>query len=166
MVHQAALAHVQKFDGVFHRDDMILALPIRLIDDRRQGGGFPAAGGSGHQHQTAWQQGQPAHHGRQSQLFRREDFAGNLSKNSSNAVLLPKEIGSIPGEAGDLVSKVQVARFLESLDLVLRCDFIEHGTEVVVVENLELDALELSSNPQHRLLSRNQMKVRGLLFVS
>ncbi len=53
LVDQRDFWRVDKFDGVFQREDVLAPMLIELIDHRRQGGGFTAAGGPRHQHQAA-----------------------------------------------------------------------------------------------------------------
>jgi hypothetical protein len=55
MIDQAALALVDKFDGVFNRDDMVVAATIGLVDNSGQSGRFAAAGRSRYDHQPTGQ---------------------------------------------------------------------------------------------------------------
>ena len=55
MINDAPLALMHKLYRVFDSDNVIFALTVGHIDNRRQGCGFSAAGGAGDQDQPPWQ---------------------------------------------------------------------------------------------------------------
>jgi hypothetical protein len=58
LVDEALLVRVHKLDGVFDGDDVVRAVFVDEIDDRRQRGGFPAARRTGDEHQALLQEAQ------------------------------------------------------------------------------------------------------------
>ncbi len=50
--HDALFVPVQKFDPVFDGDDVAAPGAVDPVDDAGEGGGFPASGGAGDQHQA------------------------------------------------------------------------------------------------------------------
>ena len=53
MVHQAAFAFVNEFNRVFHRDDVVFAVAVRVVHDGRERGGFAGTGRPGHDDEAA-----------------------------------------------------------------------------------------------------------------
>ena len=52
MLHQAILAAMHKFDRIFHRDDMVVALKVGVIHHGSECGGLAGASRAGHQDET------------------------------------------------------------------------------------------------------------------
>ena len=96
------------------------------------------------------QHGELLEHRRQPELLGRQDVVRNLAEDRADPVLLHEEVGAEAGQARDLVAEIDVAGFLEDLDLVLGGDLVEHGAQVVVVEDLVLDPLQLAADAQRR----------------
>ncbi len=71
----------------------------------------------------------------------------------------------VAGQAGDFIAEVHITRFLEELDFILGCNFIEHLAQVVVIQNLIFHAFDVTMDAQGRRLPRKQMEVRRILFV-
>ena len=82
-----------------------------------------------------------------------------------DAVLLVEKVGAVAGKAGELVAEIDIARFLENLDLVLRGDLVNERLEVVVLHGGHVDADELAMDAQHRRIAGGEMKVRSVLLL-
>ena len=98
-------------------------------------------------------------------MFRRQDGAGDFPEYGGASPFLHEKVGPVPGEIGDFIGKVHIARLFKLLDLVFRGNLIEHGLETVVVEEIVLDPLDLAADADGGLLSRYQVQVRSALVV-
>ena len=92
-------------------------------------------------------------------MFGGHNRAGYFTKDSTHTVSLHEEIGTVTRQTGDFVSKIDIAGFLKCLNFVLGSDFIEHGPEVIVIEDFIFDSFNVASNPKRRGLTGRQMKV-------
>ena len=86
MVDQAFFALMHELHRVFNGDDVILADPVDIVDHRRQRGRFSRTGRPGHQHQTFVQGAEIGDHGRQIELFKRQDVGGNEPGDNADPV--------------------------------------------------------------------------------
>jgi hypothetical protein len=101
---------MHELDRVLDRNDVVPAILVRVVEDRRQGRGFTGAGGSCNHDQSFVQHGKLFQHRRKRRveffkILKRKDFRGNLPENGRAAVLLIEKIGTKPGDNGDLVSE-------------------------------------------------------------
>jgi len=165
MIDHAVLAGMDKLDRVLDGDHVVFTPAIDFIDDRGKSRGLAASRWAGNQHQPAGKHGQAADHRRQTELRHRLNLVGNLAEDRPNPILLPEVIGTIAGQSGYFIAKIEISGFLEDLDLLLWGDFIEHGPQFVVIQHLVFHPFEVSPNAQDRLLPRNQVDIRGFLLV-
>ncbi len=169
MVNQTILALVHEFDGVFHGDDMVAAIFVRIIHHGGQGRGFAGAGRPGDDDQAAVEHGKLLQYRGQRgveflKILEGKHLAWNLAEHGGDAVLLVEEIGAEAGDVRDFVTEIHVAGFLEHLDLVLGGDFVEHLFKLVVVERGMVHPAELAVDAEHRVVVRGKVQVRGLLL--
>ena len=75
-----------------------------------------------------------------------------------------KEIDAETRDVWDFVTEVHVARFFEGLDLIIRCNFVEHGLERVTLERRVIHALEFAVDPQHGRIAGGHVQVGRFLF--
>src|SRR6185295_16943162 len=94
-------------------------------------------------------------------IFERKYFAGDLPEYGGDTVLLIKKIGAESRSIWYFVAEIHVARFLKDFDLVLRGDFVEHLFQLVIIEGSVVNTLELAVDPQHRVVIRAEVQVRG-----
>ena len=93
-----------------------------------------------------------------------KDLGRNLAEDGGDAVFLVEEIGAEAGDVRDLVAEIDVAGFLEDLDLVLGRDLVEHLLEVVVFERRMVHAMQLAVDAEHGVVARGKVQVRSLLL--
>ncbi len=115
LVHQATLVLVQVLDRVLDGEDVGLALDVDLVDHRGQGRRLAAAGGAGHEHQTARPLGQLADDRRQPELIEGPDPLGNQTVDRADGAALVEEVAAEAGQAADAEREVQLLRLLEAL---------------------------------------------------
>ena len=127
VVDDAALTLMNKFDGIFNRNNMILAAAIGDINDCGKGCGLAASGGARDQNKSSGQQRQFGYNGRESQLLGCLNFAGDLAENSGYAIFLHKKIGPVPCKPWNLIAKIHISGFFKNLDLVFRGNLIQHA---------------------------------------
>src|ERR1035437_5249672 len=160
---------MNEFDGVFDRDDMIAAILVGIIDHGGEGGGFAGARGSGHHDQTAVKHAELLEHAGQGRVellkvLEGEDLRRNLAEDGTDAIFLVIEIGAEAGNERDLVAEIDVARFLKDLNLVLRCDLVEHLLKIIILEWGMVHAMKLAVHSEHGVIARGKVQVRGLLL--
>ncbi|MPN18624.1 hypothetical protein SDC9_165985 [bioreactor metagenome] len=97
-------------------------------------------------------------------ILKGKNLAGNLPKNGSNAIFLIEEIGTEPGDIGDLIPEIDVPGFFEDFDLVLRSDFVEHFLQLIILKRGVVDPLHLAIDAEHRIVPRRKVQVRGFLL--
>ncbi len=153
VVHDTVLACMNKFDRVFHRNDMVFSVSVGLIDNRGQRGGFARPGGTGYQHQSPGEIRQSGDHGRKTQLLCCGNIGGYFTKYRGNPIFLHEIIDPVTGHPGNFIPEVHISGLFKLLDFFLGSDFIEHGPKFVRCQGLILDPLDISIEPQGRLLS-------------
>jgi hypothetical protein len=166
VVDQRALALVHELDRVLDGEDVVFAVLVRVINHGRQRGGLARAGRPGHQHHAFVQHGQFLEDGRQRgveflEILERKDFGRDLPEHGRHTVLLVEKVGADPGNAGNLVAKVNVAGLLVHLHLVLGSDLVEHRLEDVAFKGWVVHPMELAANAQDRGIARRKVEVGG-----
>ncbi len=169
VVYQAVFAFMHEFNRVLDRDDVVAPILVGIIYHGRQGGGLARAGRTGDYHQAAMEHGKFFQHCRQRsveffEILERKHLAWNLAEHGGDAVFLVEEIRPEAGNVGNLVAKINVARFLEDFDFVFGRDFVEHLLERVIVEWRMVHPLQLPVDSQHGVVVRGKVQIRGLLL--
>ena len=169
MVHQAVFAFVHEFNRVFHRDDVVFAVFVRVIHDRRQRGGFAGTGRAGDHDQAVCNMANflnTAGRGRFEfvKILERKHPARNLPEHRGDAVFLVEEIDAETGDIRDFITEIHVAGFFKHLDFVIRGDFVEHRLESVAFQRRIIHALEFAVDAQHRRIARGHVQIGGLLL--
>ena len=169
MVDEAILALVHEFDRVFDCDDMVFPVLVGVVHHGRKRCGFARPGRTRYDDQPAMEHREFFQHGRQRRIklfevLERKHLAGNLAEDGGDAVFLIEEIGAEAGDVRYLIPEIDIARLLKNFDLVLGGDFIEHLLELVVLQGRVLHPVQFAINPQHRIVIRAEVQVRGLLL--
>ena len=123
MLHQAILAAMHELDRILDRDDVIVPVQIGVIDHRRERGRFAGTGRAGDEHEALFQHRKPLQHCREARVLDRQDLGRNQAEDGGDAVFLLKKVRAVTRDSGNLVAEVDIARFLEDLDLHLRARF-------------------------------------------
>src|SRR5581483_6172088 len=98
------LEHV--LDGILHRDNVLFAVGVDVLDHRRQRGGFPAAGGSGYEDNPARGLGNPFQGVGQSQFLEAGDICFYEAHGQAELPALLVEIGAKPSDACFEIRKI------------------------------------------------------------
>ena len=149
LVDQAFFRLVDKFNRVFHRQDVALLVAVEVIHHGRQGGRFARASRAGDQHQAARLEGQIGKNLGGIQVFQRQDFAGNGSKYRPRAPVLVEGIHTKTGQPGDLKGEVHLQVFLVGLALTVIHDVVHHAVHHFVVQRLDIDAPHIAMHADH-----------------
>ena len=88
------------------------------------------------------------------EILERKHLAGNLAEDGRNTVFLVEKVRAKAGNVRNFVAEIDVARFFEGLDLLLRRDFVEHRLQGVVFQRWKIDALKLAVNAEHGRVAR------------
>src|SRR5579862_3903482 len=165
MIDETLLAAMNKLDRVFHRDDVILAMEIRVIDHRRERRRLAGTRRPRHQNHAFFEHGESLDDRRQAKLIAREDFARDEAEYRRDAVLLVQEIRAVTGQTGVFITEIDVAGFFELLDLDFRGDFVNESLEVVVFERRRVDSDEFAVDAKHRGVPGREMQVGSVLLA-
>ena len=164
MIDETILAAMDKLDWIFDRNDVVLALKIRVIHHRGQGGRFTGTGRAGRENQTLLQQRKLFQDRRHVELFQRLDIRRDRAEHRRDAVFLLEKIRAITSDARHFVTKIDIVCFLENLDLYLWRDLVNHGLEVVILQRRIIHANELAVDAEHRRVVGREMQVGSLLL--
>ena len=95
------------FDGVFQRDDVVLALGVDRIDEGRECGRFAAADWAGDEDEAVVEAGEGFHRVRQPQFFDRGDFGFDDTEDHVDTEALLHDGGTEATEVGG-ISEIHV----------------------------------------------------------
>ena len=150
------------FDWVLNRDDMsVVTLLIDDIDHRSQRGCFPRTGRTGHQHQTARLVKEFTDGRRNTDLFKRQEFAGNLAGHDAELALFLEDADAEPGQFTEGETKVRPAPLTHLLNVVFRGDTPHQLFGVLLLERRSFHFMQHAVKPDHRRDPDTQMQVRG-----
>ena len=159
MVDEAPLALVHELDRILDRDDVVLAVLVGVVDDGGERGRLARSRRPRDEHEALAEERGALEDRGQPELVRRDDLRRDLAEDGAAARALHEEVGAEAGHAGDLVAEVDVAGFLEHLDLLLGSDLVQHRPEVLVVERVVLHPLELAMHAEDRRLAGHDVQV-------
>src|SRR3954469_4477447 len=111
MLDEAILATMYKLNRVFHRDDVIVSLQIRVIHHGRERGRLAGSGWSGHKHHALLQHWKFFQDRREIEFLNRQNLGWNQTKDRRDTIFLLEKICTIPGLPRNFVAKVDVGRF-------------------------------------------------------
>ncbi len=164
LVDQALLAFVHELDGVFHRQDVLEAAVVHVVDHGRQGGGLAGAGGPGHQHDAAWLVGDILETGRRAQFLQAQDLGGDGTEYRSGAPVVVEGVDTETCQVGDFEGKVRLQEFLVILALLVVHDVVGELVHGLVIQRRDIDTTDVPVHPDHGRQAGGQMKVGGIVL--
>ena len=117
LIDDAALVRVQELDRILDCKDVFVALPVDLVDHRRQGGGLAASGRSGDEDEAARLVAQFLHHRRKAEGVKALNLEWNHAKNRCYRAALRINVGAETAEVLDAEGEVILPFFLEGMFL-------------------------------------------------
>src|SRR5262249_54021911 len=115
LVDHTVLVHVNKFDRVLDRQDVVMPLGVDLVDHCCEGCRFASPGGAGNQHQPTRFVAKLADNSGQAKLIERLDLKGNETQDRRSSAALIKDVGTEAGETFQPKREVKLERFLEAV---------------------------------------------------
>src|SRR5918996_3097113 len=109
VVDNTALATMDKFQGVFNRDDMILTVLIGVIDDCCEGSRFSTSRRTRNQDKPFLKHGELSNDMRQAQLFSAHDCARDEAEDRTDPMELPEEVGTVARQPRDLIGEIDIS---------------------------------------------------------
>src|SRR5208283_497738 len=111
VTYQTTFAFVDEFNRVFERDDVVFAIPVRIVHHGGQRGGFAGTGRAGDHDQSAIEHGKFFEHRRQGyvelfKILKRKHMAGNLPERRADAVLLVVKVDAETRDVRNFVAKI------------------------------------------------------------
>ena len=101
LIHQAFLALVYKFDGVFNRQNMPVFRIVLIIDHGGQRCRLTRTCGAGHQHDTARVLRNLLEYCGRVEIFQRQDLGRDSSKNSAGTAIMIERINTKTRKPGN-----------------------------------------------------------------
>jgi hypothetical protein len=142
---------VQELDRILDREDVLRAVPVDLVDDRRERGRLTGAGRAGHEHKAARLLRQRVEGRRNAELLERLQFCGNQTERSADRLPLEVDVDTEARQAGNRMGEVELPFDLELLLLLAREDAVEELLRVLRCERVEaVEALHLSTHANNR----------------
>src|SRR5208283_3451273 len=108
VVDNAALALVNKFNGVLHCNYVVFPHLVGVIDDRGQRCGFPASSRACNQYQSLLQHRKLLAYRRKAELLNAQYVTRNLSEDCCHSVFLTKKIGTVACKSRYFITEVDV----------------------------------------------------------
>ena len=115
MLHQAILAAMHKFDRIFHRDDMVVPLQVRVIHHRSERGGLAGTGRAGDEDETFLQEREFFQDWRKAQILDRQHLRRDQTEDGRNAVFLLEKVGAITRHVQGLRNRSRHREFLRNV---------------------------------------------------
>ena len=97
----------------------------------------------------------PGEDGGESKVARRRNLVRDLPERCPDPVFLIKKVGTVSRNAGNFVAEIDVPAFLKYLDLRLGGDLIQHFFQLVIIQDVVLDALQVAMQSDNGNLPRH-----------
>jgi hypothetical protein len=115
LLDQALLVRVQVFDGVFHRDNVLVHIQVDIADHRGERGGFTRSGRTGHQNKSRRAPTKCREHFLgQVEFLERLDVLRNGSECGGHRAALHVNVDTETPQPRDSQGKVQIVALLEN----------------------------------------------------
>ena len=165
LVDDAALVPVQELDRILDREDVLGAVAVDPVEQRRERGRLAGAGRAGDEHEAARLLAEVVELLGHPQLVERADPGGDLAERGADALALEVRVDAEAREARHGVREVELAPRLELLLLLGREDPVDEGARLVRGELLRVrEALELPVHPHHRRRADREVEVGGVVL--
>src|SRR5579862_7836235 len=162
--HDALLVRVIIFDGVFDGDDVVGALLVDEVDHRRQRRGFAGAGGADDEHQSARTHADVFDHGRQADLFEREQTIGNLAQDDTDVAAFLKNRHAEAGLVAVGEAEVRAAALAQFLLAALRRHRLHQADGVVGRQSGCAQVAQFTAHANSRRTVYAKMQVGAVVF--
>ena len=108
LVDEALLVVVHELDRILDRDDVVVAVPVDVVDHRAERRRLARAGRPGHEHEALRQPAQLQDVRREAELLGGQDLARNHAEDGARPLAIHEDVGAEPREPDDLVREVRV----------------------------------------------------------
>ena len=159
---------VEDLDRVLDRDDVLVARPVDVVDDRGERRRLAGAGGAGDEDEAAVLLGEPLDAGRHVELVEARDATGDDAERERDRAALPEGVDA-EARPGGLVRGVELAGLAERRQPVRHgsCRALEHRLELPGTERVDIaHRLDAAVDAQHRRAAKLQMQVARAGFDS
>ena len=93
--------------------------------------------------------------GGKSKVARSRNLIRDLPERRPDSIFLIEKVGTIPRDAGNFIAEIDVPTFLKDLDLGLGGDLIQHFFQLVIIQDIVLDALQVAMQSDNGNLPRH-----------
>ena len=162
--HYAFLVAVDELDRVFYGDDMTLLVLVPVVYHGREGGRFPAARRTHHQHETALVHGDILQYPGQTQVVDSLQVYLDLPEHDAHVSTLPEDIDPEPAQVGVVEGKVHLVLFLEHLPLSLVHDARGNSLGIIAAQDTVAVGQHHAFNPEHGGYALGQIDVGSILL--
>src|SRR5262249_7282622 len=163
LVYDAALVPVKELDRVLDGEDVLRAVPVDLVDERRERRRLTGAGRPGDEDEPTRLLGEDVQRVRDAELLQRLQLRRNETERGADRLALEVDVDTEARETRNRVREVELAVELEVLLLLAREDPIQQllrlfGRERVVA----LESLHFPAHANSRGRPRRHMQVGGV----
>ena len=164
LVDQTPFALVNKFDGVFNGQNMVVAVVVDVVDHGRKGRRLTGARGASNEHKPARQHRDIPKHLAHAQVVHGQHLRRNGSENRSSTPILIKSIDSKTRDTRHFKGEVRLEELLKVLALAVVHDVVDERLHLGVVLSGDVDPTHIAVNPNHGGQPCRQMQIRSALL--
>jgi hypothetical protein len=117
LADHTALVRVHELDRVLDGNDMPALVRVAMVDHRRQGRGFAAAGSTNHQQQTALAQGDPLQDFGMAQIVERANLRADVPHHDCRLTALAKHVDTKAPDCAKRQHQIHLQRSAKFLAL-------------------------------------------------
>ena len=154
---------MDKFDRVFDRDDVLALVHIDLVEHRRQGRRFTAAGGAGDENEPLFSFDQLFVNLRGVQIVEAGNLDGNDPKSRGHVAHGTVIVDPETAHFGNLYRKVEFVVLFELLLLLFGDDGVADRFDRFTVEFGEIERTQLAVDTDLRFAAADEMEVAGVV---
>ena len=149
LVDQAFLGFVHELDRVFHCQDMAVFGFVQEVDHGGQCGGFARPSGAGDEHHATRFERQVAKNFGGVELLQGQYLGRNGPEHATTASVVVKRVDPKAGQAFNFKREVNLQKLFKVFALTVVHDVIHHGVHCLMVQRLNVDAPNITVNPDH-----------------
>ena len=150
LINQAFFALVNKFNGVFDSEYMVVTIFVDVVHHGGQSCGLARTCGAGNQYQPPRKQRNLSEHIAHTQLFKCQHIGGNGAKYSGGAAVLIKNIDPKAGHTWHLEGKVGLEKFFVVPSLLVIHYFVDQTVDLAMLHRGQIDTAYIAVNSDNR----------------
>ena len=164
LVDQTLFRLVNKFDGVFDGQDVLVLGAVNVVHHGSQTGGFARTGWSGYQYQSARVAGNLFEHIAHPEVIHTEDLGGNGSEHGASTAILIEGVNPKASYARYFEGEIGFEELFKVLALLIIHDVVDQRVHLLVFHGRNVDPAHVAIHTNHGRQSCRQVQVRRALL--